>query len=80
MGFAKHYTSADAAANQSKVAETAVQSWYDEVKNYSFKTGKSKSGGVTGHFTQVTWYGKGKVIKLFRSFGIRQQNSELALL
>ena len=33
-----------------------VTSWYDEIKDYDFKNGKSK-GGVIGHFTQVVWKG-----------------------
>ena len=34
----------------------AVDSWYDEIKDYDFVKGKSK-GGVTGHFTQLVWKG-----------------------
>ena len=34
----------------------AVDSWYDEIKDYDFKKGKSK-GGVVGHFTQLVWKG-----------------------
>ena len=33
----------------------AVDSWYDEIKDYDFKKGKSKNGGVVGHFTQLVW-------------------------
>ena len=33
----------------------AVDSWYDEIKDYDFKSGKSKNGGVVGHFTQLVW-------------------------
>jgi uncharacterized protein YkwD len=33
-----------------------VSSWYDEIKDYDFKNGRSK-GGVIGHFTQVVWKG-----------------------
>ena len=29
------------------------KNWYDEIKDYNFKTGKST--GVTGHFTQLIW-------------------------
>ena len=29
------------------------KSWYDEIKDYNFDTGKST--GVTGHFTQIIW-------------------------
>ena len=32
-----------------------TRSWYDEIKDYDFNTGKSKNGGVVGHFTQVVW-------------------------
>ena len=31
------------------------RSWYDEIKDYDFNTGKSKNGGVVGHFTQLVW-------------------------
>ena len=33
----------------------AVTSWYNEIKDYDFKKGKSANGGVVGHFTQVVW-------------------------
>ena len=33
-----------------------VTSWYNEIKDYDFKTGQS-TGGVIGHFTQVVWKG-----------------------
>ncbi len=33
----------------------AVDSWYDEIKDYDFKKGKSKNGGVVGHFTKLVW-------------------------
>ena len=35
----------------------AVESWYDEVRTYNFATGRSDTGGVVGHFTQVVWRG-----------------------
>ena len=35
----------------------AVDSWYDEIKDYDFSSGKSKNGGVVGHFTQLAWKG-----------------------
>lgn len=31
------------------------QAWYNEIKDYDFKTGKSANGGVVGHFTQLVW-------------------------
>ena len=31
-----------------------VNTWYSEISNYNFETGKS-NGGTTGHFTQVVW-------------------------
>jgi len=30
----------------------SCDNWYDEIKDYSFASGKS-TGGVIGHFTQV---------------------------
>ena len=35
----------------------AVDDWYDEIKDYDFAKGKSKNGGVVGHFTQLVWKG-----------------------
>ena len=35
----------------------AVDSWYDEIKDYDFAKGCSKNGGVVGHFTQLVWKG-----------------------
>ena len=35
----------------------AVDSWYDEIKDYDFSKGDSKNGGVVGHFTQLVWKG-----------------------
>lgn len=33
----------------------AVDSWYEEIEDYNFKTGKSKNGNMIGHFTQLVW-------------------------
>ena len=30
---------------------TAVKRWYDEIKDYNYKTGKSKNSNAIGHFT-----------------------------
>ncbi|TNN28512.1 Cysteine-rich venom protein TEL1 [Liparis tanakae] len=38
----------------------AVQSWYDEVKDWRYGVG-STNGGVVGHFTQLVWYRSNKV-------------------
>ena len=35
----------------------AVDNWYDEIKDYDFKKGRSKNGNVVGHFTQLVWKG-----------------------
>lgn len=34
-----------------------VDSWYSEIKDYDFNTGKSINGEPVGHFTQVVWKG-----------------------
>ena len=34
---------------------TAVDSWYQEIEDYSFKTGKSTNGKMVGHLTQLLW-------------------------
>ena len=34
---------------------TMSKSWYDEIKDYDFNTGKSKNGRAVGHFTQLIW-------------------------
>jgi len=38
-----------------QLAVNAVQSWYDEIHDYSFETCKTKTGKAIGHFTQVVW-------------------------
>nr|XP_046229013.1 serotriflin-like [Scatophagus argus] len=38
----------------------AIQSWYDEVKDWRYGVG-SINGGVVGHFTQVVWYRSNQV-------------------
>uniref|UniRef100_A0A672GI92 Cysteine-rich venom protein TEL1-like n=1 Tax=Salarias fasciatus TaxID=181472 RepID=A0A672GI92_SALFA len=39
---------------------SAIQKWYDEVKNWRYGQG-SINGGVVGHFTQVVWYNSNKI-------------------
>jgi len=44
----------------SAVATNAVEGWYNEIKDYNFKTGKHLPGHeqkAIGHFTQVVWKG-----------------------
>ncbi|XP_071384854.1 cysteine-rich venom protein-like [Centroberyx affinis] len=38
----------------------AIQSWYDEVKDWRYGVG-STNGGVVGHFTQLVWYRSNQV-------------------
>merc|ERR1712025_596411 len=52
--------STGAKSAKTDVGARASQSWYNEIKNYNFHTGKgngSKSykNGATGHFTAVVW-------------------------
>jgi pathogenesis-related protein 1 len=35
--------------------DNASQSWYAEIVDYEFATGKSKNGKAVGHFTQMVW-------------------------
>jgi len=39
----------------------SVQSWYSEVKDWSFSTSAGTSSAATGHFTQVVWASSTKV-------------------
>lgn len=48
---------------------TAVDSWYKEIENYNFKTGKSKNGNMVGHFTQLVW-------KESKYFGVGVANNQ----
>ena len=47
-----YYTTAPSISSDS-LANTAVQSWYDEVKAYNYNSPGFSS--ATGHFTQVVW-------------------------
>ena len=43
-------------------ADSVLQGWYTEEEvNYDYSTGKSKNGGVVGHFTQVVWKGSEQI-------------------
>nr|XP_009675187.1 PREDICTED: cysteine-rich venom protein-like [Struthio camelus australis] len=35
---------------------SAIQYWYDEVKDFKYGTGATRRGAVVGHYTQVVWY------------------------
>ena len=39
----------------------AVDRWYDEIKDYDFRTCDTKNGRPVGHFTQLIWKGTNKV-------------------
>lgn len=41
-------------------AVRACQSWYDEIKDYDWRTGESY-GGMIGHFTQMVWDNSNKL-------------------
>merc|ERR1712020_835546 len=49
------YMSSGSAAQDQ--AQGAVDSWYSEIKDYTFGKEPSWGGPVTGHFTQVVWKG-----------------------
>ncbi|XP_028905665.1 cysteine-rich secretory protein 2 [Ornithorhynchus anatinus] len=34
----------------------AIQSWYDEVKDFTYGKGAKTANAVIGHYTQVVWY------------------------
>lgn len=38
-------------------AREIVGAWYDEIKDYNHSTGRSRNGGVIGHYTQMMWKG-----------------------
>jgi len=35
----------------------AADSWYSEIEDYDFNSGRSKTGKAVGHFTQLVWAG-----------------------
>ena len=49
------------ARNLTITGADAVDSWYDEIKDYDFAKGRSKNGGVVGHFTALVWKGSNQL-------------------
>ncbi|NXP12402.1 CRIS2 protein, partial [Thinocorus orbignyianus] len=39
----------------------AIQSWYDEQKDFKYGTGAKTEGAVVGHYTQVVWYNSDQI-------------------
>merc|ERR1711963_667416 len=56
-------------------AQGAVDSWYSEIKDYTFGKEPSWGGPVTGHFTQVVWKGSTEV-----GVGVAQEGSKVVVV
>merc|ERR1712037_806723 len=56
-------------------AQGAVDSWYSEIKDYTFGKEPSMGGPVTGHFTQVVWKGSTDV-----GVGVAQEGSKVVVV
>merc|ERR1711936_93082 len=56
-------------------AQGAVDSWYSEIKDYTFGKEPSMGGPVTGHFTQVVWKGSTEV-----GVGVAQEGSKVVVV
>merc|ERR1712066_1015826 len=56
-------------------AQGAVDSWYSEIKDYTFGREPSRGGPVTGHFTQVVWKGSSEV-----GVGVAQKGSKVIVV
>merc|ERR1712038_608170 len=56
-------------------AQGAVDSWYSEIKDYTFGKEPSRGGPVTGHFTQVVWKGSTEV-----GVGVAQEGSKVVVV
>merc|ERR1712010_93530 len=56
-------------------AQGAVDSWYSEIKDYTFGQEPSWGGPVTGHFTQVVWKGSTDV-----GVGVAQEGSKVVVV
>jgi len=67
------YMSSGRAAQEQ--AQGAVDSWYSEIKDYTFGKEPSRGGPVTGHFTQVVWKGSTEV-----GVGVAQEGSKVVVV
>merc|ERR1712004_948133 len=67
------YMSSGRAAQEQ--AQGAVDSWYSEIKDYTFGRDPSRGGPVTGHFTQVVWKGSSEV-----GVGVAQKGSKVIVV
>merc|ERR1712198_529264 len=67
------YMSSGQAAQEQ--AQGAVDSWYSEIKDYTFGKEPSRGGPVTGHFTQVVWKGSTEV-----GVGVAQEGSKVVVV
>merc|ERR1711926_29472 len=67
------YMSSGRAAQEQ--AQGAVDSWYSEIKDYTFGKEPSRGGPVTGHFTQVVWKGSSEVV-----VGVAQKGSKVIVV
>merc|ERR1712055_603664 len=67
------YMSSGSAAQDQ--AQGAVDSWYSEIKDYTFGQEPSWGGPVTGHFTQVVWKGSTDV-----GVGVAQEGSKVVVV
>merc|ERR1712061_17464 len=67
------YMSSGSAAQDQ--AQGAVDSWYSEIKDYTFGREPSRGGPVTGHFTQVVWKGSSEV-----GVGVAQKGSKVIVV
>merc|ERR1712130_883931 len=56
-------------------AQGAVDSWYSEIKDYTFGKEPSRGGPVTGHFIQVVWKGSTEV-----GVGVAQEGSKMVVV
>ncbi len=50
-----HVGMGSATTQTNALLESAVQSWYDEISDYTFDTAACTAGKMCGHYTQVVW-------------------------